>query len=103
MIDFSKLEYPYPYIPVEKRYDVLPEHSICSIAPAEESSDDFITGNGALRVQASGRPYTEEMAYTQELLYEPLWEKTPLPPDLRDAVGIFSQNADLTELLRPEP
>lgn len=27
----------------------------------------------------------------------------PLPPDLRDAVGIFSQNADLTELLRPEP
>ena len=83
MIDFSKLEYPYPYIPVEKRYDILPEHSICSIAPAEESSDDFITGNGALRVQASGRPYTEEMAYTQELLYEPLWEKTPLPPDLR--------------------
>lgn len=83
MIDFSKLEYPYPYIPVEKRYDLLPEHCICSIAPAEESSDDFITGNGALRVQASGRPYTEEMAYTQELLYEPLWEKTPLPPDLR--------------------
>ena len=35
MIDFSKLEYPYPYIPVEKRYDLLPEHCICSIAPAE--------------------------------------------------------------------
>lgn len=83
MIDFAKLEYPYPYIPVERRRGLLPEHSICSIAPAEDSADDFITGNGALRVQASGRPYTEEMAYTQELLYEPLWEKTPLPPDLR--------------------
>ena len=83
MIDFAKLEYPYPYIPAERRRGLLPEHSICSIAPAEDSADDFITGNGALRVQASGRPYTEEMAYTQEMLYEPLWEKTPLPPDLR--------------------
>ena len=83
VIDFARLEYPYPYIPAEKRRGILPEHSICSIAPAEDSVDDFITGNGALRVQASGRPYTEELACTQELLYEPLWEKTPLPPDLR--------------------
>ncbi len=83
MIDFAKLEYPYAYIPVEKRAAILPEHSICSISPAEEPSDDFITGNGALRIQASGRPYSEEMSYTLETLYEPLWEKTPLPPDLR--------------------
>ena len=83
MIDFAKLEYPYPYLPVEARSALLPDHSICSISPAEEPSDDFITGNGPLRVQASGRPYREEMAYTRETLYEPLWEKTPLPPDLR--------------------
>ena len=82
-IDFAKLNYPYPYIPAEKRRDILPEHSICSISPAQEASDDFITGNGALRVQVSGRPYTEEISYTRETLYEPLWEKTPLPPDLR--------------------
>ncbi len=83
MIDYARLPYRYPYIPAEKRFGVVPEHSICSISPAEEPSDDFITGNGSLRVQASGRPYSDEMAYTQELLYEPLWEKTPLPPDLR--------------------
>lgn len=82
MIDYASLQYPLPYIPVEKRADILPRHSICSIAPATETSDDFITGNGSLRVQASGRPYSDTMAYTQELLYEPLWEKTPLPPDL---------------------
>lgn len=82
MIDFTSLQYPLPYIPVEKRADILPRHSICSIAPAAETSDDFITGNGSLRVQASGRPYSDTIAYTQELLYEPLWEKTPLPPDL---------------------
>ena len=82
-IEFAKMDYPYPYIPAEKRRDMLPEHNICSISPALEPSDDFITGSGSLRLQVSGRPYTEEMSYTQEMLYEPLWEKTPLPPDLR--------------------
>lgn len=83
MIDFEKMKYTYPFIPVEKRAAILPEHNICSIAPATESADDFITGDGSLRLQASGRPYSDEMSYTQESLYEPLWEKTPLPPDLR--------------------
>ena len=55
-IPFTKLDYPYEYIPAEKRRGILPEHNICSISPAQEPSDDFITGNGALRVQASGRP-----------------------------------------------
>ena len=82
-IDFAKTEYPYAYIPAEKRRGILPEHNICSISPAQEPSDDFITGNGELRVQVSGRPYTEEISYTRETLYEPLWKKTPLPPDLR--------------------
>ena len=83
MIAFAKMNYPIPYIPADRRYDLLPEHSICSIAPADITADDFITGNGTLRVESAGRPYDDEMAYTQELLYEPLREKTPLPPDLR--------------------
>ncbi|MBQ6045679.1 MAG: hypothetical protein IJL42_09185, partial [Bacteroidales bacterium] len=52
-IDTKKLEYTIPYIPVEKRSTILPKHNICSIAPAAESSDYFITGSGALRLQAS--------------------------------------------------
>ena len=55
-IDTKKLEYPIPYIPVEKRAAILPKHNICSIAPAGEPSDYFITGNGFLRIQASGQP-----------------------------------------------
>ena len=55
-IDTKKLEYTIPYIPVEKRSSILPKHNICSIAPAEEPSDYFITGNGSLRIQASGQP-----------------------------------------------
>ena len=82
-IDTRKLEYPIPYIPVEKRAAILPKHNICSIAPAGEPSDYFITGSGSLRIQASGQPYNEVMTYTQELLYEPQWAETPLPPDMR--------------------
>ena len=82
-IDTRKLEYTIPYIPVEKRSTILPKHNICSIAPAGEFSDNFITGNGTLRMQASGQPYNEVMTYTQEDLYEPKWAETPLPPDLR--------------------
>ena len=82
-IETKKLEYSIPYIPVEKRYAILPKHNICSIAPAEDSSDNFITGNGTLRMQASGQPYNDVMTYTQEDLYEPKWAETPLPPDLR--------------------
>ena len=82
-IDTKKLEYSIPYIPVEQRSNILPKHNICSIAPANEPSDNFITGSGSLRLQASGQPYNEVMTYTQEMLYEPKWAETPLPPDLR--------------------
>ncbi|MBO7552143.1 MAG: glycoside hydrolase N-terminal domain-containing protein, partial [Fibrobacter sp.] len=82
-IDTKKLEYSIPYIPVEKRSTILPKHNICSIAPAEDPSDYFITGNGSLRIQASGLPYNDVMSYTQELLFEPKWAETPLPPDMR--------------------
>ena len=82
-IDTKKLEYPFPYIPVERRSSILPKHNICSIAPAAESSDYFITGNGSLRIQASGQPYNDVMSYTHELLFEPKWAETPMPPDMR--------------------
>ena len=82
-IDTKKLEYPIPYIPVEKRSTILPKHNICSIAPASDASDNFMTGSGVLRFQTSGQPYNEVMSYTHELLYQPQWAETPLPPDLR--------------------
>lgn len=83
MIDHAKICYPLPYIPVEARRGILPRHNVCSVSPADNNSDYFITGNGSHRISASGRPYSDEMSFTQELLYEPLWAKTPEPPDLR--------------------
>ena len=66
MIDYAAYRYPIEFIPAEKRHGILPEHNICSIAPATSSDDDFITGNGSQRIHASGRPYDDEMSFTQE-------------------------------------
>ena len=66
MIDYVKYCYTIPYIPVEQRYDILPEHSICSISPADTSADDFITGNGAGTRKST-----------------PCWTKRRRPPDLK--------------------
>lgn len=83
MIDFTNYQPRIQYIPAGKRSGILPLHSICSIAPADDPSDYLITGNGSQRIHSSGRPYNDEMAFTQEMLYEPHWAKTPEPPDLR--------------------
>ncbi len=79
----KQLAYPYPYMPAEKRAGLLPLRNVCSIAPAEEPSDYLYSGNGSHRIDVSGQPYHDELAVTQELLYEPQWEKTPNVPDLR--------------------
>lgn len=82
-IDFTEKKAEIPFIPVGRRAALLPEKNICSCSPSYDPSDDFITGNGFLRLQVSGRPYDDEMAYTLDTLYEPKWKETPLPPDLR--------------------
>lgn len=76
-------KYTYPYMPVSKRKKYVPERNVCSIAPAQDVADYMYTGNGSHWVDVAGRPYDEEIIVKQELLYEPLWAQTPLPPDLR--------------------
>ena len=55
---------------------------MCSLAPAADVSDAISTGNGFQRVDILGHPYREELTFSQEALYTPLWDKTPEPPDL---------------------
>ena len=83
MIQTARLTPMYPYLSKEARRSVLPLHNVCSITPGTESSDWLYTGNGSHRIDVSGDPWHEEISVTQELLYEPKWAKTPLPPDLR--------------------
>ena len=87
MIPTAQLRYPYPYMPLQARRDVLPQHNVCSISPGAEPSDWLYTGNGSHRIDVSGDPWHDEICVTQELLYEPKWRETPLPPDLRPYIG----------------
>jgi hypothetical protein len=73
---------PYPSMNPEKRRALLPEHCVSSSIPAVNFDDAFITGNGSHRVDILGDPFAERIAFTHELNYEPVWNKTPEPPDL---------------------
>lgn len=74
----------YEAMPLENRRDLLPERSVCSLAPSGDYADCISTGNGFQRIDILGDPYNDELAFTQEALYVPQWEKTPEPPDLVD-------------------
>lgn len=77
----------YPYMPLELRKNLIPAHSICSIAPAIDPADAFYTGNGRYRLDVFGNPFEETVVVGHELLYEPKWAKTPEPPDLRPYIS----------------
>ena len=83
-LDENLVAHPFPYtsMPLERRKNVLPSRNACSLAPAEDVSDAISTGNGFQRIDILGNPYHEELTFSQEALYTPLWEKTPEPPDL---------------------
>lgn len=82
-----KQQYKYKYLSIDQRRSFLPKKNVCSIAPANEPSDYMLSGNGSHRVDVAGRPYDEEIIVTQEKLYEPLWDKTPMPADLRPYIS----------------
>ena len=78
-------------MPLQQRGAFLPERSVCSVAPAQDPSDDLYTGNGSHRIDLAGRPYDDEITVTQELLYAPKWDKPPLPADLRPYIADIRQ------------
>lgn len=92
-MELKKLQYEYPFLPLELRKQLMSDRCVSGIAPAEDSADYLYTGNGTHRIDMAGRPFSEEIVVTQEMCYEPNWDHAPLPPDLsgeidriRDAV-----------------
>ncbi len=97
---------PYEAMPLARRKQLLPERSVCSLYPAENGSEVFMTGNGTQRVDMLGDPYDEKCGFTHEMLYEPKWKNAPEPPDLTPVMpevrrllreGKFVEAADLVE------
>ena len=98
MSQFSPKIVPYSFkygaMPLEERKRILPERSVCSLYPSNDYADCVSTGNGFQRIDVLGDPYNDELAFSQEALYEPIWAKTPEPPDL---TGVMP---DVRRLLR---
>ncbi len=67
---------------LEKRKGIVERHGFCSIRPSRRSQDDLMTGNGVMRIMASGHPLRERIVFNHERLYIPQWKKPPEPPEI---------------------
>ena len=86
-MELKRLSWPYPVMPPARRRTLLPERNICSLAPAEDPADALFSGNGSHRIDVTGDPYRDGLTANMELLYEPKWRETPMPPDLRPCLA----------------
>ena len=99
-------QFKYEAMPLEKRREILPERSVCSLYPAEGLTHAFFTGNGKQSMNILGDPYEEIIPFGHEALYEPMWARAPEPPDLTGVMpqmrklmleGLFDDAAELIE------
>jgi hypothetical protein len=81
-IKTERIALKYEAMPLDDRRRILPERSVCSLYPSGDYADCLSTGNGSQRIDVLGDPYAEQLAFTHELLYEPIRAKAPEPPDL---------------------
>ncbi len=101
----------YQPMPLEARAALLPQRNVCSLVPGKSLADVLYTGNGRQRLDVLGDPYEDKISFTQEMLYEPVWDKAPEPPDLTGVLpevrrllreGKFVEAADLVEKVQLE-
>jgi len=76
----------YPVMNKNNRERIISERSVISNSPAIEPADYFYTGNGHYWLESAGGVEKDRIIITEEHLYEPLWVKTPNPPDLREYI-----------------
>ena len=85
-MQLERIKSRYPFMDLELRKRLIPDRSVISTAPAIDPADDFYTGNGHYWLECAGGVEKDTFIITEEHLYEPLWKKTPEPPDLRDCI-----------------
>lgn len=85
-MELRKIKSRYPYMDITKRGKLISDRSVISTAPATDKADYFYTGNGHYWLESAGGSERDTVIVTEEHLYEPLWNKTPNPPDLRDCI-----------------
>src|ERR1017187_1976980 len=62
--------YPLSPMPlaVRVRRKIVPQRGFCSIAPGSLVSESFTSGNGAMNIELTGDPYSEQILFHHESL-----------------------------------
>ena len=81
--------YPIPPMPLAERVSqkMVPQRGFCSIAPGNLVSEALTSGNGAMKIELMGDPYSEQILFHHESLLMP-W-KRPLEAPI--VANVFSQ------------
>jgi alpha-L-fucosidase 2 len=66
---------------------IVPQHGFCSITPSGLASESLLSGNGAMRIELMGDPYSEQILFHHESLLMP-WKRPMEAPQIAD---IFAQ------------
>ena len=81
--------YPISPMPLSQRISkkIVPQRGFCSIAPGMNVREALISGNGAMKIELLGEPYSEKILFHHESLIMP-WKRPIEAPNVAD---IFSQ------------
>ena len=77
---------PMPLTERLKR-NIVPRHGFCSITPGKTTSEGITSGNGAMNIELTGDPYSEQILFHHESLLMP-WHRPLEAPKVAD---IFPQ------------
>jgi hypothetical protein len=69
------------------RRKIVPQRGFCSIAPGNLVSESLTSGNGAMNIELTGDPYSEQILFHHESLLMP-WKR---PLEAPNVAGIFPQ------------
>ena len=66
---------------------IVPQHGFCSIAPSKSVNDSLFSGSGAMNIELTGDPYSEQVIFHHESLLMP-WRR---PLEAPKAADLFPQ------------
>jgi alpha-L-fucosidase 2 len=67
--------------------NIVPQHGFCSLVPGKTTSEGITSGNGAMHIELTGDPYSEQVLFHHESLLMP-WKRPFEAPKVAD---IFPQ------------
>ncbi|MGE5326699.1 MAG: glycoside hydrolase N-terminal domain-containing protein, partial [Deltaproteobacteria bacterium] len=84
--------YPVSPMPLAERVrrKIVPQRGFCSIAPGNLVSESLISGNGAMSIDLTGDPYSEQVLFHHESLLMP-WKRPLEAPDDAELFPIVRQ------------